>query len=142
MEGTMENPKNNPQLPTGPGGKAGPKVIQRWSATRKREIVIRLLRGESLDAVSRETGIEPYRLERWRDKALAAMDAGLKERADDDPVQAGLAAAHQRVGELSMEVELLRARIGRLENGTSLSSGEVAQMSAAISPATRRPYGV
>src|SRR5689334_16685037 len=61
----------------------------------------------------------PYRLERWRDKALAAMDAGLKERADDDPVQAGLAAAHQRVGELSMENELLRAKIQRLENGGS-----------------------
>src|SRR5690242_4141059 len=117
MEGTMENPKNNPKLPRGPGEKAGSKAIQRWSATRKREIVIRLLRGESLEAVSREIGIEPYRLERWRDKALAAMDAGLRERADDDPVQAGLAAAHQRVGELSMENELLRAKIGRLENG-------------------------
>ena len=114
----MENPKINTTLPTSLGGKPGPKAIQRWSATRKREIVIRLLRGESLDAVSREIGIEPYRLERWRDKALAAMDAGLKERADDDPVQAGLAAAHQRVGELSMEVELLRAKVGRLENGT------------------------
>ena len=114
----MANPKNNPKLPTSSGDKAGPTVIQRWSATRKREVVLRLLRGESLDAVSREIGVEPYRLERWRAKALAAMDAGLKERADDDPVQAGLDAAHKRVGELSMEVELLRAKIGRLENGT------------------------
>lgn len=82
----MENPKNTPKLPTMSGEKAGPKVIQRWSAARKREIVLRLLRGESLDAVSREIGVEPYRLERWRDKALAAIDAGLKERADDGPV--------------------------------------------------------
>ena len=81
-------------------------------------MVLRLLRGESLDVVSREIGVEPYRLERWRDKALAAMDAGLKERTDDDPLQAGLDAAHKRVGELSMENELLRARIGRLETGT------------------------
>ncbi len=86
----MDNPKNNPKLPTDSGEKAGPKVIQRWSAARKREIVLRLLRGELLDAVSREIGVEVYRLERWRDKALAAMDAGLKERADDDPVQAAL----------------------------------------------------
>ena len=35
--------------------------------------------GESLDAVSREIGVEIYWLKRWRDKALAAMDAGLKE---------------------------------------------------------------
>jgi hypothetical protein len=81
-------------------------------------VVLRLLRGESLDAISREIGVEVYRLERWRDKALAAMDAGLKERTDDDPLQAGLDAAHKRVGELSMENELLRARIGRLETGT------------------------
>ena len=118
MEEPMDNPKNNPKLPTDSGEKAGSKVIQRWSAVRKREIVLRLLRGESLDAVSREIGVEVYRLERWRDKALASMDAGLKERADDDPLQVGLDAAHKRVGELSMENELLRAKIGRLENGT------------------------
>jgi transposase len=118
MEKSMENPKNNPKLPTGSGEKAEPKVMQRWSAARKREIVLRLLRGESLDVVSREIGVEVYRLERWRDKALASMDAGLKERADDDPLQVGLDAAHKRVGELSMEVELLRAKIGRLEAGT------------------------
>ena len=118
MEEPMANPKNNPELPTNSGEQAGAKVIQRWSAVRKREIVLRLLRGESLDAVSREIGVEVYRLERWRDKALASMDAGLKERADDDPLRVGLDAAHKRVGELSMENELLRARIGRLENGT------------------------
>ena len=118
MEKSMENPKNNPKLPSGSGEKAEPKVMRRWSAARKREIVLRLLRGESLDMISREIGLEPYRLERWRDKALASMDAGLKERADDDPVQASLDAAHKRVGELSMEVELLRAKIGRLEAET------------------------
>jgi transposase len=118
MEEAMEDPKNTPKLPTGSGEKAGPKVIQRWSAARKREVVLRLLRGESLDLISREIGNEAYRLERWRDKALAAMDTGLKERADDDAVQSGLDAAHKRVGELSMEVELLRAKIGRLEAGT------------------------
>src|SRR3712207_916728 len=104
MEGPMENPKSNPKLPSGAGEKTEPKVIQRWSAARKRAIVIRLLRGDALDAVSPEIGIEPYRLERWRDRALAGMHANLKDRADDDPLQAGLDAAHKRVGELSMEV--------------------------------------
>jgi len=32
-----------------------------------REVVLRLLRGESLDALSRELGVDPYRLEEWRD---------------------------------------------------------------------------
>ena len=34
---------------------------QRWSASRKRDVVLRLLRGESLEALSREAGVEIYR---------------------------------------------------------------------------------
>jgi transposase len=113
----MENRTKNPASSPARDGEGGGKTIQRWSAARKREVVVRLLRGEPLDAISREIGIEVYRLERWRERALAAMDAGLKERADDDPVQAGLDAAYKRVGELSMENELLRAKIDRLEGG-------------------------
>ena len=30
---------------------------QRWSASRKRDVVLRLLHGEPLDAVSREVGV-------------------------------------------------------------------------------------
>ena len=45
-------------------GGAGPLAPgQRWSASRKRDVVLRLLRGESLDAVSREVGVELYRLD-------------------------------------------------------------------------------
>lgn len=31
---------------------------RRWSAGRQREVVLRMLRGESLDALSRELGVE------------------------------------------------------------------------------------
>ena len=109
----MENPTNTTKLPSA----AAASRPQRWSARRKQEVVLRLLRGEPIEAIARELGIEPYRLERWRDRALTGMVAGLKERTDDDPGQIDLAAAHQRVGELSMENELLRAKIARLENG-------------------------
>lgn len=85
---------------------------QRWSLARKREVTLRLLRGEPIDALSRELGVEVYRLERWRDRALAGMDAGLKER-DGDPVSDQLDAAMRRIGELSMANELFRARIER-----------------------------
>jgi transposase-like protein len=112
----MENQTKNPPS-AAPDREGGGKSIQRWSAARKREIVLRLLHGEPLEAISREIGVEAYRLERWRERALAAMDAGLRERADDDPVQAGLDAAYKRVGELSMENELLRAKIDRMEGG-------------------------
>jgi len=81
----------------------------RWSVRRKQEVVLRLLSGESVDSLSRELGIEPYRLERWRDKALTGMEAGLKER-EGDPVTQELDRAKKTIGELTMEVELLRKR--------------------------------
>ena len=67
---------------------------------------------ESVELLSRELGVPIYKLEQWREKADAALDGALKER-ESDPASGELAAAMQRIGELSMEVELLRARIGR-----------------------------
>ncbi len=45
---------------------------------RKREVALRILRGEPLRAISRELGVPLARLERWRDGALAGTDAGLR----------------------------------------------------------------
>ncbi len=81
--------------------------IKRWSAGRKKQVVLRLLRGESVDAISRELAVPIYRLEEWRDRALAGIDAGLKER-DNDPVEKQLDDANRRIGELVMENEILR----------------------------------
>ena len=81
--------------------------IKRWSAGRKKQVVLRLLRGESVDAISREVAVPIYRLEEWRDRALAGIDAGLKER-ENDPVEKQLDDANRRIGELVMENEILR----------------------------------
>ena len=83
---------------------------QRWSAARKREVVLRLLRGESVDDLSRELGIEIYRLEQWREKALAGIEESLKQR-QNDPIQSELNQAMRRIGELTMENELLWERV-------------------------------
>jgi transposase len=111
----MKDPDENQKLSLEAAPIASGKPIQRWSAARKREVVLRLLRGESIEVVSREIGIEPYRLEQWRERALSGVDTSLKERQDGDPTQIGLDAAYKRVGELSMENELLREKIARLE---------------------------
>ena len=81
--------------------------IKGWSAGRKKQVVLRLLRGESVDAISREVAVPIYRLEEWRDRALAGIDAGLKER-ENDPVEKQLDDANRRIGELVMENEILR----------------------------------
>lgn len=93
-------------------GQRGLAPGQRWSVGRKREVVLRLLRGESVELLSRELGVPLYRLEQWRQKADAALDGALKER-EVDPAAGELSAAMQRIGELSMEIELLRSRIER-----------------------------
>ena len=85
---------------------------QRWTAARKREVVLRIFRGEPLDLVSRELGVELYRLEKWRDAALAGMEEALKAR-NGDPLKAELDTAMQRIGELTMENELLWVRVRR-----------------------------
>ena len=96
--------------PTEPGVTGPLAPNGRWSAGRKRDVVLRLLQGESLDAVSREIGVEVYRLEKWREQALAGMDARLKRRKDDT-VQAELDGAMRRIGELTMDNELLWRRV-------------------------------
>ena len=85
---------------------------QRWSVGRKREVVLRLMCGEPAELLSRELGLPIFKLEHWRQKAEASLLGALKERAAD-PADGQLAAALQRIGELSMEVELLRARSER-----------------------------
>src|SRR4051794_23788424 len=85
---------------------------QRWSVARKREVVLRLLRGESAELLSRELGLPMFKLEQWRQNAEAALDGALKER-EADTASTELAAAMQRIGALSMENELLRARVER-----------------------------
>ena len=97
--------------PAAKGAPNGPLASgQRWSVARKREVVLRLLRGESLEALSRELGVEPYRLAEWREKAVTGIDATLKVR-EGDPAQAALDAAMQRIGELTMANELLWQRV-------------------------------
>ena len=86
-------------------GPLGPK--ERWSARRKREVVLRLLRGRPADALSRELGVEIYRLEQWREKALLGIDEALRDRTGD-PLLIELDAAKRHIGELSMDNELLR----------------------------------
>jgi len=81
----------------------------RWSKRRKAEVVIRFLRGEPLDSLSSELGVEIYSLEQWRDKALASMEAGLSRR-EGEPIQEQLDQAMKEIGELAMENELVRKR--------------------------------
>jgi hypothetical protein len=77
---------------------------ERWSVQRKAELVLRLLRGEPLDAVSRESQITAHELESWKRAFLEAGARGLKSRAE--PEERELTLARAKIGELMMRLEL------------------------------------
>ena len=90
------------------------------SARRKQSAVLRLLRGEDLELVSRELGVPAAEVSAWRDAFLAAGEASLKTRpADGRDVEIGRLQA--KVGELTMANELLDAKIDRLETHRPLA---------------------
>jgi hypothetical protein len=92
----------------------------RFSVARKREAVLRLLRGEDLELVSRELGITAARLSQWRDQFLSGGEWNLKAR-DSDPQVEGNRRLQAKIGELLMENELLYAKVDSLEAGRPLT---------------------
>ena len=82
----------------------GEELPERWSVQRKTELVLRLLRGEPLDAVSRESQIPAHELESWKRVFLETGTWGLKTRAD--PEERELTLARAKIGELMMRLEL------------------------------------
>jgi YD repeat-containing protein len=83
-----------------PAADESPRPIRevRWSARRKMEVVLRLLRGESLETVRREVRIEGHRLAAWRDEFLDAGVEGLKARPRA-PDERRLSDAERKVGD-------------------------------------------
>jgi len=55
----------------------------RFSSKRKTEAVLRLLRGEDLDLLSREYGVVAARLSHWREDFLSGGQLALQQRPAD-----------------------------------------------------------
>ena len=78
----------------------------RWSANKKLDVVLRLLRGEKLEEVSREVGVEAHRLAAWRDEFLDAGKEGLKGKRASTEEDRRLRDAERKIGELTLENEI------------------------------------
>src|SRR3954471_20760650 len=96
-------------------GRGGPpsEPRRRMSVRRKQETVLRLLRGEDLELVSRALGVTAAELSGWRDQFVAGGEASLKSRPADAR-DAEIDRLQAKVGELTMTAELLEAKIERL----------------------------
>src|SRR3954451_17348289 len=110
------------RAPHAGGGGPTPTRRRRMSAGRKREAVLRLLRGEDLELVSRDLGVTAAELSGWREAFLAAGEVSLKSRpADARDAEIGRLKA--KVGELTMANELLGAKAERPEAGRPSARG-------------------
>ena len=92
----------------------------RWSAKRKVSVVLELLRGADLESTSRKYRVTAATLTEWRDRFLAGGETGIKSREADveDEERRRLKSV---VASVSVENELLREKIARMENGRPLA---------------------
>lgn len=119
----MSGKKQQPGSPQGgrrpTGGDPGPER-GRFSSRRKMDAVVRLLRGEELDAVSRELGVTAATLSTWRDEFIAAGQAGLKTHPASEPDD----KTHDLkalIGELTIDNECLKALLRKHEERDPLA---------------------
>ena len=116
---TVDQRPGDAQRPPESGG-AAPGRGGRMSRQRKTAAVLRLLRGEDLDTVSRSLGVTAATLSTWRDAFLDAGEAALTtkpssgEELESDRLKAKLGAA-------LIERDLLQEKIAILEANRPLA---------------------
>ncbi len=65
-----------------------------------------LLRGETIENISRKHGLTMAELSEWRDAFIANGMDGFKKK----PEEAKLARAERRIGQLEMELDLVKKK--------------------------------
>ncbi len=91
----------------------------RFFSRKQMAVVLRVLRGDDLDLVSRDAGLTAATGSEWRDQVVARGQAGVKRRADDGRNDE-LARLKALVGDLTMRLELSREAVERLRGGAPL----------------------
>ncbi|MCC6629490.1 MAG: helix-turn-helix domain-containing protein [Chloroflexi bacterium] len=105
----METGKGNDRQPTsGDGAERG-----RFTTRHKQELVLRLVRGEPLETVSRDVGVTAATLAAWCNQLLSSGAAALKRR-HPAPATEGTGRLQAKISELTMANELLQGKITRL----------------------------
>ncbi len=88
---------------------AAPANSRRMTAAGKKSAVLRLLRGETVDLLTRELQVTAADLSEWRDKFLAAGEASLQAQLRDSRY-AEISRLKSKVGGLTMDKAFLPLR--------------------------------
>lgn len=78
----------------------------RFTTKIKTEIVLALLRGESIEALSRKHGVTIADLSLWRDQFIEQGAHGFKRKPEDSRLK----EAERMIGRLQMELELTKRK--------------------------------
>lgn len=100
------------------------KHTQETSAERKVDLVLRLLGGESISALSRETGRPRKQLSVWRRRFLEGGEAYLGTRHRPGEIEALRSARDdlsRQLGELEAQNQMLSRRVAVLDGGRDFS---------------------
>lgn len=84
----------------------------------KADVVLRLLRGEAIDAVSRDTPVPAHELEDWRRLFLESATHGFKRRVD--PEDRELKRVQAKLGEVMMRLALAEDLLEKKGYGAEL----------------------
>ncbi len=98
--------------------RSGRADVGRFSSRRKAGAVLRLLRGETLQAVARGLGVTVARLTEWRDAFVAGGQQSLLSRNASSQAQEEVERLRSLVGDLTARLEQ-RERSRELEEATS-----------------------
>jgi len=107
------------QRPPESGG-AAPGRGGRMSRQRKSAVVLRVLRGEDLETVSRSLGVTAATLSGWRDAFLAAGEAALTAKPSSGEERAS-EQLKAKLGAALIERDLLQEKIAILETNRPLA---------------------
>jgi hypothetical protein len=114
-------PERSPKAGGGASSGVDANGPKRFSVQRKMAVVSRLLRGEPLDLVARDTNVSVAKLTEWRERALEGAASASKGRERDERDDE-IARLKSKVGEITMD-ELLYAKIAAMEGKRPLARG-------------------
>ena len=98
---------------------AGSPGKPRMTVARKIDATVRVIRGEPMELVARDLGVTAADVSRWHEALFEGAECALKEKKSD-PKDKKIGRLQSLLGETTMDNELLREKIERLETGRPL----------------------
>ena len=84
---------------------------QRQTSKFKAQVVLELLKGETLEELSRKYAVTMAEINTWRDEFIQNGTDGFKRKPEDSK----LSHAERKIGQLELEIELIKKKNALVE---------------------------